>query len=100
MTTSIKSSMKFLVWASCLLAVIQMLFALVVGQYLHQSYFYNSRYSYEDQRAVFRYFGTFSRGMLSMFELTMGNFPPIAWTLSEKVSEWFILFCLLHKLTA
>merc|ERR1719324_1138922 len=97
MTTSIRHSAKFLMWAILLLGLIQMLFALVLGQVLHQSYFNNDHWSYEDRRAVYKYFGTFSRGMLSMFELTMGNFPPIAWTLAEKVSEWFILVCLIHK---
>jgi hypothetical protein len=99
MTTAIKGSVKFLGWACILLLVLQMLFALLLNQMLHESYFSQSQYSYEDRQAVYRYFGTFSRAMLSMFELSMGNFPPIVWLLSEKVTSWFILFCLLHKLT-
>ena len=79
--------------------VVQTLFALLLNQIIHGSYCNNSQYSYEDRQAVYHYFGTFSRAMLSMFELSMGNFPPIVWLLSEKVTSWFILFCLLHKLT-
>jgi len=37
--------------------------------------------------------------MLSMFEITLGNWPPIARLLCEEVSEWFTLLCLVHKLT-
>merc|ERR1719375_1397961 len=99
MTTSIRGSVKFLAWACILLVVLQMLFALLLSQVLHESYFNQPQYSYEDRQAVYRYFGTFSRAMLSMFELSMGNFPPIVWLLSEKVTGWFVLFCLMHKLT-
>ncbi|CAJ1342845.1 unnamed protein product [Effrenium voratum] len=40
----------------------------------------------------------FTRSMLSMFEITLGNWPPVCRLLSEKVSEWFMLLCILHKL--
>ncbi|CAK9029168.1 unnamed protein product [Durusdinium trenchii] len=40
----------------------------------------------------------FTRSMLSMFEITLGNWPPVCRRLSEKVSEWFMLLCILHKL--
>merc|ERR1712046_424827 len=43
--------------------------------------------------------GTFSRAMLSMFELTLANWPPICRLLSEKWSEWFMLLAMLHKLS-
>lgn len=33
-----------------------------------------------------------------MFEITLGNWPPVCRLLSEKVSEWFMLLCILHKL--
>jgi len=48
---------------------------------------------------MYSYFGTCTRCMLSMFEITLGNFPPVARLLSEEVSEWFTLICLVHKLT-
>merc|ERR1712039_310914 len=31
------------------------------------------------------------------FELTLANWPPVARLLIEKVSEWFVFFCLVHK---
>jgi hypothetical protein len=34
-----------------------------------------------------------------MYELTMANYPPVARLLTEEVSNWFMLPCLLHKLT-
>merc|ERR1719506_3590587 len=34
-----------------------------------------------------------------MFELTLGNWVPIARTLFEDVNEWFIVFTVFHKLS-
>jgi len=34
-----------------------------------------------------------------MFELTLANWPPVTRLLAEEVSEWFMVFCLIHKLT-
>lgn len=35
----------------------------------------------------------------SMFEITLGNWPPIGRVLAEEVSEFFMLFSVVHKLT-
>merc|ERR1719305_1778708 len=37
--------------------------------------------------------------MLSMFELTLANWPPVSRLLVEEVSEWFSVICVGHKLT-
>ena len=34
-----------------------------------------------------------------MFEITLANWPPASRLLVENVSEWFMLFGVLHKLT-
>ena len=34
----------------------------------------------------------------SMFEITLANWPPVSRLLAENVSEWFMLFGVLHKL--
>jgi len=53
----------------------------------------------ERSRKLYEYFGSFSRCLLSMFEITLGNWPPVTRLLSEEVSEWFMFFCMVHKLT-
>merc|ERR1719498_9509 len=53
----------------------------------------------EKRKELFRYFGTFTRSLFSMFELTLGNWVPIARVLGELVSQWFLMLSLLHKLT-
>jgi len=99
MTTAIKGSVRILGWAIGLLLAIQMTIALIVGQLLHVSYFENGSGTIEDKQAIYEYFGTFSRSLLSIFELTLANWPPITRLLTEEVSEWFMLFCVIHKLT-
>jgi len=43
----------------------------------------------EDKRKqLFEYFGTFSRSMLTMTELTLGNFVPVCRFINENVDEW------------
>merc|ERR1712190_220532 len=37
--------------------------------------------------------------MLTMFEITLGNWPPACRVVTENVTEWFMLFALFHKLT-
>merc|ERR1712113_750939 len=45
------------------------------------------------------YFGTFSKAFLTMFEITFANWIPAGRTLTENVSEWFLIFVLGHKFT-
>lgn len=98
MTTALKGSALILTWACVLLMVLQVLIALLLNQVLYDSYLDETSFPIEERREVFEYFGTFTRSMLSMFEITLGNWPPVCRLLSEKVSEWFMLLCILHKL--
>merc|ERR1711908_238447 len=47
---------------------------------------------------VFLFYGTFSRALLSMFEITLGNWMPPCRALVENVNEWYCIFFVLHKL--
>jgi len=52
-----------------------------------------------DVRVVcYNYFGTFSKAMLSMFEVTFGNWVPICRFLYKNVDERFALFFIAWKL--
>jgi len=100
-TTAIKGSVGILAWALLLLFVIHMTIALVVGKFLHAAYFDNvdASVATDTQQKIYEYFGTWTRAMLSMFEITLANWPPICRLLTEEVSEWFAVVCLVHKLT-
>lgn len=93
LTASIASSASALIWSGILICIVQLLVALVLSTFL-LPYCLDESYPYDDRAEVYRYFGTFSKAMLSMFELTLGNWVPIARILSEKVSEWYTIFTL------
>lgn len=99
MTTAIQSSITVLFWSVVLLFMLQVLCAFLLNQILHWTYFLDTSYPLEERQEIFVYFGTFSRAMLSTFEMTLANWPPVCRLLMENVSEWFMVFCLLHKLT-
>eukprot|EP00913_Durusdinium_trenchii_P034611 g32381.t1 len=46
---------------------------------------------------VFRYYGTFTRTFLSMFEIMFANWSPPCRVLVEHVSEWFSIFFLFYR---
>jgi len=97
MTTSIYGSVHALIWVAVLLILVQMTFALLLSQVL-LFFLEDDAFDLADRRDIFEYFGNFTRSMLSMFEITLGNWPPIARLLQEKVSSWFVVFSLLHKI--
>merc|ERR1711920_304311 len=45
------------------------------------------------------YFGTYTRSMLSMFELTLANWPIICRFLVDEIHEVLGVFCVLYKLS-
>jgi len=52
----------------------------------------------KDRVACFNYFGTFTKSMLSMFEVTFGSWVPICRFLHGKVDERFALFFMCYQL--
>jgi len=105
MTTAIKGMSQILVWAVCLLSVMLMTCALALTQVLQASYFNEAAVigytpgELEMQRELYQYFGSFTRCFLSMWEMTLANWPKVTRLLSEEVSEWFMLLCVMHKIT-
>eukprot|EP00928_Gymnodinium_smaydae_P021386 TRINITY_DN18338_c0_g3_i1.p1 TRINITY_DN18338_c0_g3~~TRINITY_DN18338_c0_g3_i1.p1 ORF type:complete len:584 (+),score=98.34 TRINITY_DN18338_c0_g3_i1:65-1816(+) len=95
-TATIRGSLSALCWSAVLLFVIQMLIAFVLVQFL-EGYILDDSNPLEKRDQVYKYFGSFSRAMFSMFELTLGNFVPISRLLMDEVSEWYILFSITHK---
>lgn len=105
MTTAIRGMSKVVAYAILLLTMMLATCALFLTQVLHASYFNEASAvgmdpeALERQQKLYEYFGTFTRCVMSMFELTLANWPPVMRLLAEEVSEWFFLICLIHKLT-
>ncbi|CAK0847606.1 unnamed protein product [Prorocentrum cordatum] len=99
MTTAIRGSAASLAWFCCLLSLFQVAVALAVNWVLTTWYLENDSYPEEDRLQVFEYWGSFSRAILTTFEITLAHFPEPCRMLSENVSEWFVVFFVTHKLT-
>lgn len=98
MTTALQGSMSALIWVAVLLLIVQMMFALFLNQIL-MGYVDDQSIDVSDRRRIFEYFGTFSRAMLTMFELTLGNWVPVARLLQEQVSGFMVIFSIAHKVS-
>lgn len=46
---------------------------------------------------VFKFFGTFSRTMLTMFEVSMANWVPVCRLLSEHLNQWWSVFFIFYR---
>merc|ERR1712087_841092 len=62
------------------------------------TYLQEGSLSPEEKEDLFTYWGTFSRSMLSLFELALANWPPICRWLMENLHEGFMVAALSFKL--
>jgi hypothetical protein len=97
MTTAIEGSILMLFWSVAVLTLVQMMLAFILQQ-TTESYILNEQNPEESRMEVFKYYGTFARSILTMFEITLGNWMVPARPLIENVSEWYMIFSLAHKL--
>merc|ERR1712032_1082711 len=76
MITSLKGSLAILFWAALLTLVCQTLVGFLLNQMLVNYFFKEGEGSSDPdaQQRVFELFGTFTRSMWSMVELTFGNY--------------------------
>jgi len=97
MTTAIKGSVSMLFWSVVVLALVQMMIAFTLQQ-LVEGYILDEQNPEERRMEVYMFYGTFVRSLLSMFEITLGNWMVPARALVENISEWYMIFSLAHKL--
>jgi len=102
--------MPVLFWSFMMLLVLHLLLALMMNQVLRAVYFDAelsrrpgggaSGGGARDQGLidVYTYFGSFTRAFLTMFEITLANWPRPCRVLVENVSETFIIYSVLHKM--
>ena len=98
MVTALRGSASILVWALVVLFLMLLTAAILINQVLHATYFSDASQPLETRRLIYEYFGSCTRSLFSMFEITMANWPQASRLLAEHVSEWFMVVCLTHKL--
>jgi hypothetical protein len=94
---------KILGFAVLLLSVMLMTVGLFLTQILQATHFSGtfedkSQEEMEKMHMLYEYFGSFTRCLLSMFELTLANWAPVTRLLAEEVAEPFWFLCVVHKL--
>eukprot|EP00928_Gymnodinium_smaydae_P069249 TRINITY_DN5266_c0_g2_i2.p1 TRINITY_DN5266_c0_g2~~TRINITY_DN5266_c0_g2_i2.p1 ORF type:complete len:561 (+),score=68.16 TRINITY_DN5266_c0_g2_i2:46-1683(+) len=97
MVTTTSACAVVLFWTVVTFGLVQLFCSLILTQYLHMFYF-NATDTSSDQALVFQYYGTFLRSYFTLWEITLGNWPPACRILAENVSEYFFTWGLIHKL--
>mmetsp|Transcript_41501 Transcript_41501/g.96560 ORF Transcript_41501/g.96560 Transcript_41501/m.96560 type:complete len:734 (+) Transcript_41501:67-2268(+) len=90
------SSRAMLFWSFCLLAFVQCLAGLVVS-ILCQDFIEDPSQDRTLRENVYRYYGTFTRTFLTMFEILFANWSPPCRVVVENISELFSIFFLLYR---
>eukprot|EP00747_Dinoflagellata_sp_TGD_P113872 gnl/TRDRNA2_/TRDRNA2_171808_c8_seq6.p1 gnl/TRDRNA2_/TRDRNA2_171808_c8~~gnl/TRDRNA2_/TRDRNA2_171808_c8_seq6.p1 ORF type:complete len:632 (-),score=119.62 gnl/TRDRNA2_/TRDRNA2_171808_c8_seq6:98-1993(-) len=85
---SIQASLGALIWSFLLLVLVQVVMAILLSQLL-TAFMENETKDLAVRQRVFMYFGTFTKSLVSMFEVTMGNWGPVTRLLYVDVSEWY-----------
>jgi len=97
MTTAMLGSTVCLFWSFMLLMTVQVMIAFFLNESL-EIYFTDPSKPISEKLEVFEYFGTTARVMLTMFELTLANWPVAARILQENVTEYYSIFSVAYKL--
>lgn len=96
--------MSALVWVIAFLFLIQTLFALLLTNIVQDFYLGQSSNGDEffesslEKEEIFKYFGTYWRAMVSLFELMLANWPVICRLMMETMDEVWSVFVIFYKL--
>ncbi|CAK0819027.1 unnamed protein product [Prorocentrum cordatum] len=96
MLQSIKGSVSALGWASVVVLMGEMVLALALNL-LVRDYWENESLDLEEREVLFEYFGTFTKSLLTMIEMLLGNWFSVTRILI-RFNEWFMVFGICHQL--
>ncbi|CAJ1357030.1 unnamed protein product [Effrenium voratum] len=92
----IAASVKILFWSLFLLMIIQISAGMSIS-YMVSEYLVDETAPTEARFAVFRYYGTFTKTLLTMFEVLFANWAPPCRVLIDNVSEWYSLVFIIYR---
>lgn len=84
-----------LFWSFLLMSFVQCVAGIVVSELCYS--FLRDSNDPEARAVVYQYYGTFTRTILTMFEIMFANWGPACRVLVENVSEWFSVFFLVYR---
>lgn len=95
--SSIRAGWSVLLWSTVLLVGVMVIAALSLNKMLVE-FISDEDEDINARLRVFRYFGDFTKAMLTMFEITLGNWVPVCRTISEDVNMWYGLVFISYEL--
>eukprot|EP00811_Abedinium_folium_P023006 NODE_3249_length_2066_cov_11.034554.p1 GENE.NODE_3249_length_2066_cov_11.034554~~NODE_3249_length_2066_cov_11.034554.p1 ORF type:complete len:603 (-),score=112.76 NODE_3249_length_2066_cov_11.034554:257-1969(-) len=97
--SSIASCMSVLLWStlllSCIFALMSMFMNSMLTPYIEADG--EGDLPLATRQELFLYFGSFTRSMYTMFELTTGNFVPVTRLLTESIGESYGAFLFIYR---
>jgi Ca2+-binding EF-hand superfamily protein len=96
MLQSIKGSVSALGWSSVVLILGEMMLALALNLVL-SDYWEDEQYDLDKREALYDYYGTFTKSLMTMVEMLLGNWYSITRVLIY-FNELFMLFGICHQL--
>eukprot|EP00929_Paragymnodinium_shiwhaense_P013917 TRINITY_DN121765_c0_g1_i1.p1 TRINITY_DN121765_c0_g1~~TRINITY_DN121765_c0_g1_i1.p1 ORF type:complete len:655 (-),score=146.97 TRINITY_DN121765_c0_g1_i1:120-2084(-) len=96
---ALKACGSVMFWSLTLLLLVMTCFSLMLV-YMLEPFILNEAISLVDRQLVYNYFGSFSRAILSVFELTLSNWVPVTRMLHDTVSEWYSPLLLAYRSVA
>jgi len=93
---SLQASRGALGWSFALVWCIQFAAALALCQ-LTAPFIADESVDEATRHRMYAYFGTFSQGMLTLFEITLGNWIVPCRFLMVSISEWYSVFFVLYR---
>lgn len=93
---SIVASRHTLVWFILILYLAMTCVGLIVNQLLY-SYLDDINMNEHDRYVIYEYFGTYSRMMITMLEITLGNWAPPCRELMQKISQWWGIAVIFYR---
>lgn len=92
----LQASFSAAFWSILIILTVQLTLGMLIGQLL-QDFIADVNRSEDVRRAIFLRFGTFTRSMHTMFEITFANWGPTSRLLGEEVNELWTLFFVVYR---
>jgi len=93
---AIKASLAVLIWSLVLIVLLIAVLAMIMSSCL-SAFVRDVNEDMDARRKVFQRFGSFTRATVTMFEITLANWGPACWLLTNSVNEWWCIFFVAYK---
>jgi len=96
---SIQASVSTLSWSLCILILVQCITGMILSQMVH-GFIIDTTQDLEARQLVFAYYGSFTRSMITMFEVHLASFAPACRILVDHLGETYAFLFLAYRCLA